>query len=170
MRLSKRGEYGLRALILLAVNSNNSKPEFMMQIKDISEAENIPIKFLEQIMLTLKNSGLLQSRMGHGGGYYLAKQASEISLGQIVRILDGPLAPVRCVSQMAYEPCGCPSEQTCGLRMVMGDVRNAIANILDNTSLADVARRVNHAREVSSKDSSFESQSNLHTILKSEEK
>ncbi len=169
MRLSKRGEYGLRALIFLAVK-NNSNPDFMMQIKDISEAENIPIKFLEQIMLTLKNSGLLQSRMGYGGGYYLAKPASEISLGQIVRILDGPLAPVRCVSQMAYEPCGCPDEQTCGLRMVMGDVRNAIANILDNTSLEAVAGRVNHAREDKSKDITLESKSNLHANLKSEEK
>jgi Rrf2 family protein len=142
MRLSKRGEYGLRAMIYLA---DNTGP--MLQIKDISQHENIPIKFLEQILLALKNAGLLQSKMGFGGGYYLARPASEIKLGQIVRILDGPLAPVRCVSQMAYEPCDCPDEQTCGLRMVMGDVRNAIADILDNTSLADVALRVNTARE-----------------------
>jgi Rrf2 family protein len=147
MRLSKRGEYGLRALIFLAVRNEKEKSDVMLQIKDISELENIPIKFLEQILLTLKNGGLLQSRKGFGGGYYLAKPASEISLSQIVRLLDGPLAPVRCVSQMAYEPCGCPDEQTCGLRMVMGDVRNAIANILDNTSLADVARRVTQAKK-----------------------
>jgi len=117
-----------------------------MQIKDISERENIPTKFLEQILLALKNAGLLQSKMGFGGGYHLARPASEINLGQIVRVLDGPLAPIRCVSQMAYEPCDCPDEQTCGLRMVMGDVRNAIANILDNTSLADVTIRRNAAR------------------------
>jgi Rrf2 family protein len=144
MRLSKRGEYGLRAMIFLADN-----PGPMLQIKDISQHENIPTKFLEQILLGLKNAGLLQSKMGFGGGYYLAKPTSEIKLGQIVRILDGPLAPVRCVSQMAYEPCGCPDEQTCGLRMVMGDVRNAIADILDNTTLADVALRVNTVREQS---------------------
>ncbi len=96
-------------------------------------------KFLEQILLTLKNAGLLHSKMGIGGGYYLARPADQISLGHIVRILDGPLAPVRCVSQMAYEPCGCPDEQTCGLRLVMQDVRNAIAGILDHTTLADVA-------------------------------
>jgi Rrf2 family protein len=147
MRLSKRGEYGLRALILLAVKNAQENTDVMLQIKDISEAENIPIKFLEQILLTLKNGGLLQSRKGFGGGYYLAKPAADISLGQIVRLLDGPLAPVRCVSQMAYEPCGCPDEQTCGLRMVMGDVRNAIANILDNTSLADAAGRVAQAKK-----------------------
>jgi Rrf2 family protein len=146
MRLSKRGEYGLRAMIQLADGANPGEPLPLMQIKDISEKENIPIKYLEQILLALKNAGLLQSKMGFGGGYYLAKPASEITFGQIVRILDGPLAPIRCVSQMAYEPCGCPDESSCGLRMVMGDVRNAIANILDNTTLADVTNRIKTVR------------------------
>ena len=146
MRLSKRGEYGLRAMINLADTAEWAKPSPLVQIKDISERENIPVKFLEQILLALKNAGLLQSKMGFGGGYYLARPAAEINLGQIVRVLDGPLAPIRCVSQMAYEPCDCPDEQTCGLRMVMGDVRNAIAAILDNTSLADVVARMNATR------------------------
>ncbi len=118
----------------------------VVQIKEIAEREQIPAKFLEQILLTLKNAGLLQSKMGTGGGYHLAKPAEQITLGQIVRVLDGPLAPLRCVSQMAYEPCGCPDEQTCGLRMVMGDVRNAIAGVLDRTTLADVAKRVETVR------------------------
>jgi Rrf2 family protein len=146
MRLSKRGEYGLRAMINLADTADGGKPYPLVQIKDISERENIPVKFLEQILLALKNAGLLQSKMGFGGGYYLARPAAEINLGQIVRVLDGPLAPIRCVSQMAYEPCDCPDEQTCGLRMAMGDVRNAIAAILDNTSLADVVARMNATR------------------------
>ena len=146
MRLSKRGEYGLRAMINLADTAAGDKPYPLVQIKEISERENIPVKFLEQILLALKNAGLLQSKMGFGGGYYLARPAAEINLGQIVRVLDGPLAPIRCVSQMAYEPCDCPDEQTCGLRMVMGDVRNAIAAILDNTSLADVVARMNATR------------------------
>lgn len=140
MQLSKRGEYGLRAMIQLAhLNTDGSLR--VMQINEIAILEKIPVKFLEQILLTLKNSGLLQSKRGVTGGYYLAKHPSQIMLGQIVRILDGPLAPIRCVSQMAYEPCGCPDEKSCGLRMVMGDVRNAIAGILDNTSLADVSER-----------------------------
>jgi Rrf2 family protein len=143
MRLSKRGEYGLRAMIDLATWDEASG---IIQIKDIAERQNIPSKFLEQILLTLKNAGLLISKMGVGGGYYLAKPPSEITLGHIVRILDGPLAPIRCVSQWAYEPCGCPDERTCGLRLVMLDVRNAIANILDQTSLADVAKRVDLAQ------------------------
>jgi Rrf2 family protein len=145
MRLSKRGEYGLRAMIDLA-RSGKENPTGLVQIKDISEREKIPTKFLEQILLALKNAGMLHSRMGIGGGYYLSRPADEITLGQIFRTLDGPVAPIRCVSHMAYEPCGCPDEDTCGLRLVMGDVRNAIAGILDNTSLADVTKRQDDRR------------------------
>jgi Rrf2 family protein len=142
MKLSKRGEYGLRAMVDLA-----SQPVGVVApIKEIAQREQIPVKFLEQILLTLRNAGLLRSRMGVGGGYLLAKPASEITLGQIIRILDGPLAPIRCVSQTAYEPCACPDEKSCGLRLVMFDVRNAISEILDRTTLEDVARRVEHAR------------------------
>ncbi|MEL7643957.1 MAG: Rrf2 family transcriptional regulator [bacterium] len=147
MRLSKRGEYGLRAMIALAEPEENGNAPQMMQIKDISAREKIPSKYLEQILLTLKNSGFLHSKMGIGGGYYLAKPAQDITLGQIFRLLDGPVAPIKCVSQIAYEPCNCPDERTCGLRLVMGDVRNAIANILDNTTLADVVNRQNIIRK-----------------------
>jgi len=134
-------------MIALAEPAENSDTPQMMQIKEISLREQISTKFLEQILLTLKNAGLLHSKMGVGGGYYLARAASEITLGQIFRVLDGPVAPIKCVSQMAYEPCGCPDEDTCGLRMVMGDVRNAIADILDNTTLADVKQRQNDVRK-----------------------
>lgn len=147
MRLSKRGEYGLRAMIALAEPAEKGDTPSMMQIREISQREQISPKFLEQILLTLKNAGMLHSKMGVGGGYYLARSASEITLGQIFRVLDGPVAPIRCVSQMAYESCGCPDEQTCGLRLVMGDVRNAIAEILDNTSLADVTKRQSAVRK-----------------------
>jgi Rrf2 family protein len=146
MRLSKRGEYGLRAMIRLSAPTPGGTPA-IMQIREIAAHEQIPAKFLEQILLALKNAGMLHSKMGVGGGYHLARPAAEISLGQIVRVLDGPLAPVKCVSQMAYEPCGCPDEETCGLRLVMGDVRNAIADLLDGTSLADVTDRVGAVHE-----------------------
>lgn len=150
MRLSKRGEYGLRAMIDLAEHLNSDSDDGrdgdVVQIREIAERQHIPAKFLEQILLTLKNAGLLNSRMGIGGGYYLARPAAEITLGQVVRVLDGPLAPIRCVSHMAYEPCGCPDEETCGLRLVMLDVRNAIASILDGTTLDDVVRRVESVR------------------------
>lgn len=148
MRLSKRGEYGLRAMIALARSAQPDVHATIMQIKDISEHERIPAKFLEQILLTLKNAGMLHSKMGIGGGYYLARPPQEITLGQIFRVLDGPIAPVKCVSHMAYEQCDCPDQETCGLRLVMGDVRNAIASILDSTSLADVSRRVEVQRQL----------------------
>lgn len=146
MRLSKRGEYGLRAMMNLA-DAYTKNPPGVVQIKEISAHEHIPAKFLEQILLGLKNAGLLQSKMGVGGGYHLSRTPAHISLGQIIRVLDGPLAPIRCVSHVAYEPCGCPDENTCGLRMAMGDVRNAIADVLDNTTLAMVTDRVEAARQ-----------------------
>jgi Rrf2 family protein len=143
MRLSKRGEYGLRAMVQMAAVNGEGTP---LSVKSIAGRERIPVKFLEQILLGLKNAGLLQSRMGAGGGFYLARPPGRITLGEIIRVLDGPLAPIRCVSRTAYEPCACPDEETCGLRMVMFDVRNAIADILDHTTLADVARRVEKVR------------------------
>ncbi len=148
MRLSKRGEYGLRAMIILAGTPQPGASLPVVQIKEISVREKIPAKYLEQILLSLKNAGLLHSKMGVGGGYYLAKPPSEITLGQIFRVLDGPLAPIKCVSQMSYESCGCPDEQTCGLRLVMSDVRNAISAILDHTSLADVTKRQDSVRQL----------------------
>jgi len=138
MRLSKRGEYGIRSMLYLA---KHSAPSELIQLKQIASNENIPVKYLEQILLALRHAGLLHSRMGIGGGYYLAKPANNISLGQIVRTLDGPLAPVNCVSQMAYEACDCPDEKTCGLRLAMLDVRNSISDVLDNTTLQDVVNR-----------------------------
>lgn len=129
-------------MLLLA---KQNPPGELVQIKQIAMKENIPLKYLEQILLTLRHAGLLHSRMGIGGGYHLAKPPGSITLGQIIRILDGPIAPVNCVSQLAYEPCDCPDENTCGLRMAMLDVRNGMAGILDKTSLADVLTRVNAA-------------------------
>ena len=139
MRLSKRGEYGMRAMIFLAINGGDGKP---YTIRDIAEQENIPTRFLEQILLTLKNTGLLRSKMGPDGGYYLGHPSDEITLGMIERILDGPLAPLGCVSQTAYEPCSCPDETSCGLRMAMLDVRNEIAHVLDHLTLAEISARV----------------------------
>lgn len=146
MKLSKRGEYGLKAMIDLA---SQAEPTAVTQIKDIAARQQIPVKFLEQILLMLKNAGLLRSRAGVGGGYYLAKAPDEITLGQVVRTLDGPLAPIPCVSQTAYERCVCEDEATCGLRLTMLDVRNAIADILDQTTLADVSTRIVQAQRTS---------------------
>lgn len=134
MRLTKRGEYALRALIDLGVAQEVGRP--MLRIAEIAERENIPIKFLEAILVQLKEAGFLDSKRGKQGGYFLARPMAEIRIGDVVRKIDGPLAPIGCVSQNFYERCSCPDEAHCGLRMLMGDVRNAISNILDRFTLA----------------------------------
>lgn len=136
MKVSKRGEYALRALIDLGIAGEVGRS--LVQVSELADSEKIPIKFLEQIMQVLKQAGLVESRRGKLGGYRLARPAEKIAVGQVVRLIDGPLAPITCVSQTAYAKCSCPDETHCGLRMLMLDVRNAIAGILDRYSLADV--------------------------------
>ncbi len=136
MKLSKRGEYGLRAMIDLSIARELGRD--LVQLSELAQSEKIPVKFLEQILLALKQGGFLESVRGKYGGYRLARSAKEIFVGQIVRYLDGPIAPIGCVSQTAYERCSCPDEAHCGLRMLMLDVRNAIANVVDRYTLADV--------------------------------
>lgn len=136
MKLSKKGEYALRSLISLGLAAEAGRS--LVQVAELADNEQLPVKFLEQIMLTLKDAGLVESQRGKFGGYRLAKPASKIRIGEVVRLLDGPLAPIGCVSQTAYEKCTCPDEAHCGLRMLMLDVRNAISGILDRYTLADV--------------------------------
>jgi len=112
-------------------------------ISDIAAVDRMPRKFLELILLELKNHGLLQSKKGKGGGYFLAKPPNTITAGQIVRIIDGPIAPLPCVSKTAYMRCDeCADERTCPIRLVMKDVREATAKILDSATLADMLDRV----------------------------
>jgi Rrf2 family protein len=134
MKLSKRGEYGLRALQDLATHYG----EGPIPNKILAKRNNVPPRFLEQIMLTLKHGRLVRSQKGPQGGYYLARLPEEINLAQAVRQLDGPLAPISCVSETAYEPCGCPDMETCGLRRVMKGVRDVVADIMERTTLADL--------------------------------
>ena len=136
MKLSKKGEYALRSLINLGIAAEVKRD--LVQVSELAESEQLPVKFLEQIMQALKDAGLVSSMRGKFGGYRLAKPAREITIGQVVRLIDGPLAPIGCVSQSAYEKCTCPDEAHCGLRMLMLDVRNAMAGILDRYTLADV--------------------------------
>lgn len=136
MKLSKKGEYALRALIDLGIATEVGRS--LVQVSELAEKERIPVKFLEQIMQLLKEEGFVESQRGKFGGYRLARPAAKITVGSVVRMIDGPLAPIGCVSHTAYEKCSCPDEVHCGLRMLMLDVRNAIAGILDRYSLADV--------------------------------
>ena len=136
MKLSKRGEYALRSMINLGIAAKVGRS--LLRVTELAKAEDLPVKFLEQVMQQLREAGFVESERGKHGGYRLAKPAGEIHIGRIVRLIDGPLAPIGCVSQTAYEPCNCPDEAHCGLRMLMLDVRNAIAAILDRYTLADV--------------------------------
>ncbi len=136
MKLSKKGEYALRSLINLGIAAEVGRP--LVQASELAESEQLPGKFLEQILQELKEAELIASRRGKFGGFHLAKPARQITIGSVVRLIDGPLAPIGCVSQTAYEKCSCPDETHCGLRMLMLDVRNAIAGILDRYTLADV--------------------------------
>ncbi len=133
MKFSKKSEYGLRALIELS----RSYPRPVTR-QEMGERQNVPVEYLEHILLSLKHAGLVSSTRGAQGGFALIKPPAQVTLGQVIRILDGPLAPIGCVSQTAYRKCDdCPYQDKphCPLQHVMGDVRNAIADILDNHTL-----------------------------------
>jgi len=132
--LSRKAKYGIKALSALA-RAPFGTP---VQISTLAAGEHIPHKFLEAILLALRNHGLVRSKKGKGGGYELLKPANQITYGEIIRILDGPLAPVPCASVTAYVKCSdCPNEAACSVRRVMKHVRDAMAGILDHTTLAE---------------------------------
>ncbi|MBL8294826.1 MAG: Rrf2 family transcriptional regulator [Bryobacterales bacterium] len=141
--LSKKTQYSLRALYSLA-RSHRAGPRLIV---DLAEQESIPKKFLEQILLGLKSAGFVESKKGRHGGYSLARNPSEITLGEVIRRMEGPLAPLPCASETAYRKCDeCADAETCGTRMVMREVRDATALILDGTTLADVCARIEQAQ------------------------
>ena len=123
-----------------------------MLIVDLAENESIPKRFLEQILLSLKSHGLVLSKKGKGGGYYLAKPPEEVTLASIIRMIEGPLAPLPCASETQFRKCDeCPDVTTCGTRIVMREVRDAIAEILEQTTLASVCDKVDRAVRKSSR-------------------
>lgn len=136
MRLTKRGEYALRTLIRLGVAAK--KGIDVISVATLAENEKLPYKFLENILAELRVAGYVESRRGKMGGVMLAQPAKSIKMGDVVRLIDGKLAPIGCASETDYERCTCPDEAHCGLRMLMIDVRNAIANILDRYTLDHV--------------------------------
>jgi Rrf2 family protein len=141
--LSRKSKYGLKALLVLAQRAGDGP----VLISELADQEAIPKKFLEAILLELKRHGVVQSQKGKGGGYFLRRKPSEVTFGEVIRVLDGPLAAVPCVSQMAYARCAeCIDEQTCGVRLAMKQVRDATAEILDNTTLAGVNRQTSRRR------------------------
>ncbi|VVM05519.1 HTH-type transcriptional regulator CymR [Methylacidimicrobium cyclopophantes] len=153
MVLTRRSKYALRALIYLA----RVRGTGAVLIGEIAEKERIPKKFLEAILLELKNKGILESRRGKGGGYQLAESADKVMVGQIIRLMDGPIAPVRCVSPTAYAPCDdCPNEETCTIRVIMREIRAKICEVVDRTSLSDLVEREEQLRLAANRALSFD--------------
>ncbi len=142
-QLSKRTQYCLRALYALARDYGQGPT----LIAHLAERESIPKKFLEQILLSLKSTGLVESKKGKGGGYTLVRPPDRITIGSVIRTVEGPLAPLPCASETRFRKCDeCIDIETCGTRMVMREVRDAIAGILDRTTLAMVCNQVDEAR------------------------
>jgi Rrf2 family protein len=141
MRLSRRSEYGLRALVDL-VRHDGTGP---VALGALAQRNNLPTKFLEQIMATLKHGGIVRTTLGSHGGYEIAADASAVTIGRVVRLLDGALAPLPCVSLRYYGRCSCPDEAACPLRDVMIDVRDVMLEILDKETLAELAAREGRA-------------------------
>jgi Rrf2 family protein len=140
--ISKRTQYGLKAMLSLARRFG----EGPVQIATIAGEEAIPVKFLEVILLQLKGAGVLDSKKGKHGGYLLATPPTELTVGTLIRLLEGPLAPLPCASETQYRACEeCPDVQSCGTRIIMRQVRDAIAAVLDQTSLADLLRQIDEA-------------------------
>lgn len=134
--LSMKAKYALRALMVMARHEKK-----MLQSKVIAREADVPQKFLETILQEMKHNGLVDSKRGIFGGYFLAKPAEDIAVGNLIRIIDGPLAPIRCASVSAYQKCDdCGDETACEIRKTMVEVRNAIAHVLDNKSVRDLAR------------------------------
>jgi Rrf2 family protein len=144
VKLSQRGHYALRALIVLGLNYSES----VVTIQTISAAQNIPKRFLEQILNDLKAAGILESRRGITGGYRLRRAPEEVTLAEVVRLLEGPLAPVGCVSEKFYEKCSCPNEEKCGIRSIMKEVRDAIVKVLETVTVAQLCERVRQLQGV----------------------
>ncbi len=132
MNVSTKSEYGLRALIYLASSGDREA----IPAREIAQSWNVPVKYLEQILKTLKEAGIISGQVGVGGGYRLTRPAALITAGEVIRILDGRLAPMGCVSPFDYEPC--EFEPACGLKLLWTRTRAAIVGILDNTTIADL--------------------------------
>ena len=144
-QLSKRTQYSLRALYALT-RTYGAGPQL---ITNLAHDETIPKKFLEQILVSLKSAGFVSSKKGKGGGYVLAQPPEKITIGSVIRAIEGPLAPLPCASETRFRKCDeCVDIQTCGTRIVMRQVRDAMAAILDETTLAMVCKKVEEARKI----------------------
>lgn len=134
MRISRKSEYAIRSLVAMARHQRS------WSIQELSVQEGIPIKFLEQILLALRHAGYLSAKRGVGGGYTLRMQPTEITVGDVIRTMDGPIAPVPCAAEQPNESCTCPNPKSCALRLLMTDVRVELAKMLDTKTIDDMVR------------------------------
>lgn len=141
--LSSRARYATRALLHLSLRYDGGP----ILIQEISEQQNIPLKYLQQILVSLKLAGFVQSRKGPGGGYALSRPPEEITLGAVLRAMDGPIAPISCVSVTRFQECGCPNPDICSLRATFQEVRDSMASLLDHTTFAELRDRQRNAAE-----------------------
>lgn len=151
MKLSTRGEYALRALLVLGLNYG---PQ-VIRIQAISDEQNIPKRFLEQILNELKSAGIVESKRGIAGGYRLARPPQNITLAAVIRHLEGALAPVSCVSERFYEKCSCPDEARCALRSVMKEARDAVVKVVERVTVAELCERALRLKQQPSGDLDF---------------
>ncbi|MCK9495638.1 MAG: Rrf2 family transcriptional regulator [Dehalococcoidia bacterium] len=145
MKLSTRGDYAVRALLELTFVPAGE----LLPLSAVADRTSIPFNYLEQIFKDLRTGRLVRSQRGQRGGYQLARPASEITIGEVIRVMEGPLAPTLCASRTQHQPCAtylCPNEDECVLREMWLGVRDAISGILDHTTFADLAERQRHAR------------------------
>ncbi|MFN7949184.1 MAG: Rrf2 family transcriptional regulator [Blastocatellia bacterium] len=148
MNISTRSEYGLRALIYLATHSERDT----IPAREIAEQWRVPVKYLEQILKTLKEAGLIYGQVGIGGGYRLTRPATLITAGEVIRALDGRIAPMGCVSSYDYEPC--EFETACGLKTLWARARAALVGVLDQTTVADLCVSPDQQKVINLKSSS----------------
>ena len=139
VQLSKRGEYALRVLLDLTIA--HAQGVAVVPVTSLASAQNIPSAFLEQILVALRQAGHLSATRGKHGGYSILPAATLLSVGALIRFLDGPLAPLSCASLSAYKRCSCPDEERCGLRQLMVEARSALSSVLDGVTLAQLAER-----------------------------
>jgi Rrf2 family cysteine metabolism transcriptional repressor len=142
MKITFKGDYALKAILDLSLNSNEGR---VVPLTEISRRQDIPMPFLEQIMLILKKGGYVQSKTGKGGGFLLAKNPDDITLGEIIRLIEGPIEPIAC--GVTDRPSGCAEEERCAFREVWVNVTEAISNIVDTVTFAQIMRRTRELKE-----------------------
>jgi len=139
MKLSTRGEYALRALLVLG--RDYQEDDSVVSIQEISRQQNIPKRFLEQILNDLKSARVVESKRGVAGGYRLSRSPEKITLAEVIRHVEGALAPVSCVSERFYEKCSCPDEARCAIRSVMKEARDAVVKVVERVTIAEMCER-----------------------------